>query len=242
MTRKIWNHLAQDFEVAVCDVTRSSGKQVAELVRRAAPSRQKTLIDAGCGIGSFTKRFGRRFGKVIAFDFAAKMVTRAKKLCAEVPNVSWSTMGLEDAAATIGPVGDFVACLNVITSTDADLRRRQWESLTGLVRPGGYALVVVPSLESALRVARFADADNRIHESDFDAGIVFRGEYQQKHYSRDELRETIASVGLRPISLKRVHYPWSDDGVDDPSRALPWSWVVLARKRTRPSTDNMRRL
>jgi 2-polyprenyl-3-methyl-5-hydroxy-6-metoxy-1,4-benzoquinol methylase len=233
MTRKIWNHLAQDFEVAVCDVTRSSGKQVAELVRRAAPSRQKTLIDAGCGIGSFTKRFGRRFGKVIAFDFAAKMVARAKKCCPEVLDAKWMTLGLEDAAAKIGPVGDFVACLNVITSTDAPLRRKQWTSLAGLAKPGGYALVVVPSLESALRVAKFADADNRIHESDFDAGIVFRGEYQQKHYSRDEFHETILSVGLRPISLKRVHYSWSDDGVDDPGRPLPWSWVVLARKRSR---------
>ena len=74
MTRRIWNHLAEDFEVAVCDVTSSSGRQLAELVRRARPSRQKTLVDAGCGIGSFVKRFGRRFGQIIAFDFAAKMV------------------------------------------------------------------------------------------------------------------------------------------------------------------------
>ncbi len=152
------------------------------------------------------------------------------------------TLGLEDAAAKIGPVGDFVACLNVITSTDADLRRRQWESLAGLVRPGGYALVVVPSLESALRVAKFAAAENRIHESDFDSGIVFRGEYRQKHYSREQLRETIRSVGLRPISLKRIHYPWSDDGVDDPGRTPPWSWVVLARKWTRPGRNSGRLL
>ncbi len=88
MSRKTWNRLADDFEVAVCDVTRSSGKQLAELVRRAGPSRGKTLIDAGCGIGSFVKRFGRRFGSVIAFDFAAKMVARARSAVrrCRVPN------------------------------------------------------------------------------------------------------------------------------------------------------------
>lgn len=233
MSRRNWNRLAETFEVAVCDVTRSSGKQVAQLVARTTPSRSKILIDAGCGIGSFTKRFGRRYGQVLAFDFAAKMVARAKKLCAAVPNLSWSTMGLEDAAAKLGPVGDLVACLNVVTSTDAALRGKQWTSLAGLTRPGGYALVVVPSLESALRVAKYAGEDNQIHESSFKSGIVFRGEYPQKHYARAELRETIAAVGLRIASLKRIHYPWSDDGVDDPGRLLPWSWVALARKRIR---------
>lgn len=231
MSRRNWNRLAATFEAAVCDVTRSSGTQLAQLVRRTQPSRSKTLIDAGCGIGSFTRRFGRRFGRVLAFDFAAKMVARAKMSCAAVSDVSWSTMGLEDAAAKLGPAGDLVACLNVITSTDAALRRKQWTSLTGLARPGGYVLVVVPSLESALRVAKYADAENQIHDSDFASGIVFRGEYPQKHYGREELRATIAADGLRIASLKRIHYPWSDDGVDEPSRPLPWSWVCLARRR-----------
>ena len=61
------------------------------------------------------------------------------------------------------------------------------------MRPGGYALVVVPALESALRVVEFADDDNKIHSSDFDAGLVYRGEYIQKHYARDELRAIVGS-------------------------------------------------
>ncbi len=170
---------------------------------------------------------------MLAFDFAEKMVERAKQRCAAVPDVSWSTMGLEDAAARLGPAGDLVACLNVITSTDAVLRGRQWNSLANLARIGGYVLVVVPALESALRVAKYADEENRIHDSDFDSGIVFRGDYPQKHYGRVELRETIALEGLRVISLRRIHYPWSDDGVDDPGRMPPWSWVALARRRLR---------
>jgi SAM-dependent methyltransferase len=233
MTRKIWNHLAKDFEAVVCDVTTSSGPQLAELVKRTRPHRSKTLVDAGCGIGSFAKRFGRHYGRIVAFDFAGKMVDRARERCDALPNVAWSTLGLEDAATRIGTVGDLVVCLNVITATDADLRRRQWTSLAGITQAGGYVIVVVPALESACRVAKFADEDNRIHDSDFDAGIVYRGQYQQKHYSRDELRTTIDGENLRVLALKRIHYPWSDDGVDDPGRTPPWSWVALARKRQR---------
>ena len=34
MTQQLWNGLAAKFETSVCDVTTSSGKQLAELVRR----------------------------------------------------------------------------------------------------------------------------------------------------------------------------------------------------------------
>lgn len=233
MSEKVWNRLAQDFEVAVCDVTTSSGRDLAELVRRAEPNRRQTLVDAGCGIGSFIKRFGRRFGRVIAFDFADKMVRRAKKRCKGVPDVQWATMGLEDAADRIGRVGDFVACLNVITSTDAKLRERQWKSLAGLAQPGGHVLVVLPALESALHVARFADRENKIHQSNFDDGLVYRGDARQKHYDRKELRDIVRAHRLRILTLKRIHYSWSDDGIDDPGLKPPWSWVALVKKRKR---------
>jgi hypothetical protein len=159
------------------------------------------------------------------------MVVRAKKRCGPLADVRWMTLGLEEAAAAIGPLGDLVACLNVITSLDESLRRRQWTSLAGLARPGGYVLVVVPSLESAVHVRKFADADNKIHASDFARGLVYRGSDRQKHYTRDELRGLVSSEGLPVAALKRIFYPWADDGVDDPGRRRPWSWACLARKR-----------
>jgi hypothetical protein len=145
-------------------------------------------------------------------------------------------MGLEDAAAKLGAAGDLVACLNVITSTDENLRDRQWQSLAGLPKPGGCVLVVVPSLESALRVVKYADEDNPIHHSDFQSGLVYRGDSRQKHYHRAELHEVCAGQGLRVLSLKRIQYPWADDGCDDPGRTRPWSWVLLARKRSRQTS------
>ena len=102
------------------------------------------------------------------------------------------TLPLEDAAEPIGPVGHLVACLNVITSTDAALRERQWASLAGLARPGGRVLVVVPSVESALHVMRVADeADDRSLRRDTREGLFPRGDDRrtQKHYTDDELRK-----------------------------------------------------
>ncbi len=227
MGRRQWNTLARRFEQAVCDVTASSGNRLADLVRSAKPSRRQVLVDAGCGIGSFARRFGRRFGRVIAFDFATQMVARARRRCDRLPDVRWMTLPLEDAAEVIGPVGHLAACLNVITSTDATLRERQWASLAGLTRPGGRALVVVPSVESARHVMRVAG-----EEADGDAGLFPRGDDRQtqKHYTRDELRETLADHGLRVVALRRIHYPWADEGLDVVGRRRPWSWACLARR------------
>jgi hypothetical protein len=89
----------------------------------------------------------------------------------------------------------------------------------------------VPALESALHIQRFADDDNKIHASDFKRGLVYRGADRQKHYSRDELRQIMTENDMWTVVLKRIHYAWSDDGVDDPGRRQPWSWACLARKR-----------
>lgn len=234
MSKHQWDRLAPCFEDEVCDITAVNGDLLAELVGRVRAGRDRVLVDAGCGIGSFVQRFGPKFGRIIAFDFAPKMVRRAKERCSDVPNVEWATQGLENAASKIGPVGDLTVCLNVITSRDESLREQQWSSLAGLAKPGGHVLVVVPSLESAHHVIQHVDETNEIHGSKPDEGLIYRGDEHQKHYTREELRQTVWCRGLRVLSLRRIQYPWTDEGLDQElSVKRPWDWVCLARKSKR---------
>jgi 2-polyprenyl-3-methyl-5-hydroxy-6-metoxy-1,4-benzoquinol methylase len=234
MSKNQWDRLATCFEDEVCDITAVSGDLLSELVHRVRPGDDRVLVDAGCGIGSFIDRFGSRYGEIVAFDFAPRMVGRAKQRCKHMPHVTWRTMGLEDAASKIGPVGDLTVCLNVITSTNVDLRERQWTSLAGLSKPGGQVLVVVPSIESARHVIKHIDASNEIHGSKVDDGLIFRGDEHQKHYGREELRQTVWCHGLRVQSLRRIFYPWTDEGLSEElSVRRPWDWVCLARKPSR---------
>lgn len=238
MSRREWQRLASQFEHSVRDATATSGHQVAELVDRSRPSRRRTLVDAGCGIGTFVKRFGHRFGRVVAFDFAANMVARARRRCAALSNVEWRTMPLEDAGQALGPIGHLTVCLNVITSTDDGQRAGQWASLAALTRPGGHVLVLVPSVESGRFVKRVAGETAELRDPDVQQGFIFRGDSPQKHYTRDELRQTVARHGLRVVSLRRIHYPWIEEGLDEPTARLPWEWICLARrhpKGTRPA-------
>jgi hypothetical protein len=115
--------------------------------------------------------------------------------------------------------------LNVITSPDAELRTRQWRSLAELVRPGGRLLVVVPSMESARHVAE-AEGDILSTEED----LIIRTDTRQKHYRRQELRRLVAAQGLRVRSLRRIHYPWSEEGADHLTAKSPWDWACLAQR------------
>jgi precorrin-6B methylase 2 len=238
MSKNQWDRLATCFEDEVCDITAVSGDLLSDLVHRVRPGEDRTLVDAGCGIGSFMLRFGSRYGEIFAFDWAPKMVGRAKRRCADMSNISWSTLGLEDAADKIGPVGDLTVCLNVITSTNEDLRERQWASLAGLSKPGGHVLVVVPSIESARHVIKHVDPTNEIHGSKVDESLIFRGDEHQKHYGRDELKQIVWCHGLRVLCLRRIYYPWTDEGLSEElSVRRPWDWVCLARKSKRRRTS-----
>jgi SAM-dependent methyltransferase len=227
MSQRAWNLLAAEFEDSVCDITATSGDRLAELVDRTRPTRRQTLVDAGCGIGTFVERFGPRFGKVVAFDFAEAMVQRARRRCRDLRHAAWHAMPLEDAGDEIGPIAHLAVCLNVITSPDAKLRGRQWQSLATLVRPGGHLLVVVPSLESARFVAEW---DDQAPELPDDQDLIRRTDTLQKHYSRGQLRRRVTQEGLRVLSLRRISYPWSEEGSELVARKNPWDWACLAHR------------
>jgi SAM-dependent methyltransferase len=237
MSKESWNLLASEFEGSVCDITATSGELLATLVARTRPNRRRTLVDAGCGIGTFVEQFGEQFGKVVAFDFASAMVRRARGRCRSISHATWQSMPLEEAGERIGSIAHLAVCLNVITSPDADLRNRQWESLATLVRPGGHLLVVVPSLESARYVvanegvtkvesAASPAANAQAGEPD----LIRRTDTRQKHYSRGELRGRFTEQGLRALSIRQIHYPWSEEGLEHFAGKTPWDWVGLAQR------------
>ncbi|MDZ4658065.1 MAG: methyltransferase domain-containing protein [Bythopirellula sp.] len=229
MSQQGWNRLAAEFETSVCDITATSGAQIAKLVALTKPNRRKTLVDAGCGIGTFVERFGESFGKIIAFDFASAMVKRTRRRCSDFNHAEWQALPLEDAGAKFGAVAHLAVCLNVITSPKPSLRERQWVSLGQLVRPNGHLLVVVPSLESARYVAEMDE--EAFHGSvDGASELVRRNDTEQKHYSRQELRRIVTHQNFEVIAVRRVSYPWEDDGLELTERKSPWDWACVARK------------
>ena len=220
-----WDRLADEFESETCDITREeSAAQMARFVRLAKPrKRGAVLVDLGCGVGTFIARFGKRFATIHGVEFAPKIIARAKARCGGA--VHWHTMSIPAAAKRIGTVADLTVCLNVITQPRASERAKLWDAVAEVTRSGGYALVVVPSIESERMVVdRGAPKNWRA------GGLVARDGVWQKHYERDEIQDVFAANDFRSARIGRAHYPWSVEGMRARKGMKPWDWIALARK------------
>jgi len=230
--RRAWDKLAPEFESSVYDIVATDTRGVlSDLVDHARPRRTRdTLIDLGCGIGTFVKAFGDRFAKVVALDFSPVMIERARERLADMKDVEWIVSDIPRAAESLSGRGDLVVCLNVITSTSAAKRAAIWDALREITRPGGHALVVVPALESAQMIAALDDRVS-IGEGRAESHVETEGS-AQKYFTRDELAEVVPAHGLEIVRIEQVHYPWSEELADGrPSgRRTPFDWAILARR------------
>jgi SAM-dependent methyltransferase len=236
MNRKQWNRLAKKFEAEACDISREeSGDQVRRYVARARiPKKGGVLVDLGCGVGTFIREFGHRFGEVVGVEYAAGIIARAKQRCADMDNVTWHNAGGAQAAVRIGRRADLTVCMNVITSSNAATRAALWLSLASITKKNGFALIVVPSIESDDMVEETANNGRKPRRTAARAkGLVRRSGAMQKHFARDELGNDLARVGFAVRRMGRAFYPWSIEGMRETkarSAGRPWDWVCLAQR------------
>jgi SAM-dependent methyltransferase len=236
MKRADWNRLADAFQSEVCDITREEQTGSIDRYVNAVklPRRDAVLVDLGCGVGSFISKFGSRFGRIVAVDHASKIIARAKaSYVCETP-VKWMVMDIAQAGEAVGACSDLTVCMNVITSSSRERRETLWRSVAMVTKPGGYALVVVPSTESDVVVRKFAfragRADEFVSTPD---GLVTRDGVVQKHFSREELAMTLSANGFTVRRMGRAAYPWSVEGLSKPSAPgvkPPWDWMCLSRR------------
>jgi SAM-dependent methyltransferase len=232
MNRQQWNKLGKVFKAEVCDIVREESNDRLKRYVAAAklPHDGAVLVDLGCGIGTFIKRFGGRFGEIVGVEFAASSIAQAKLLCAGRPDVRWLAMDIVRAAKALGRIADLTVCLNVITSSSAAKRAALWQSLANVTKPGGFTLIVVPSLESETYVQSVIQGRKKLRLAASN-GLVVREEATQKHFTQAEVRSAMAEHGFAVTKLGRAHYPWSIEGVrETQTRAAnrPWDWVCLA--------------
>jgi len=232
MNRQQWNQLGKVFTEEVCDIVREeTNDEMKKYVAAAKLPKDATLVDLGCGVGTFIDRFGAKFKTIVGVEFAASAIAQAKVLCADRPDVRWMTADIVRAAKDLGRIADLTVCLNVITSPSAAKRAALWQSLADVTKAGGHSLIVVPSLESETYVQSVIQGRKNLRLAASD-GLVVREEATQKHFTEAEIHAAMQEHGFAVKQLGKAHYPWSIEGVrETTARAAkrPWDWVCLAR-------------
>jgi SAM-dependent methyltransferase len=192
------------------------------VARARIPKKGGVLVDLGCGVGTFIAQFGPRFADIVGVEYAAGIIARAKARCAEMDNVTWHNSGIARAASRIGRRADLTVCMNVITSSDAATRAALWASLAAVTKKNGYALVVVPSIESDTMVEETANGGRKPRRTAARAkGLVRR-------------TADLARAGFDVTRMGRAFYPWSIEGMRETKARRahrPWDWLCLAQRR-----------
>ncbi len=222
--------------------------------RRSPPSptpRHKTAADLGCGTGPLLPFLTRRFGRVIALDFAPGMLERARgRLNPEASErVTFLKRPMHELDDLAGQV-DVAVAVNSLVMPDVRLIDRALRAIRSALRPGGHFLGVVPSIDAIAYHAMLlmdcaldrgltpreaerhaaVQAERRYYDFAF-GRFRFQG-LRQKFWQPFEVEHRLAKAGFSSITLGKVLYPWDEAlGSVEELAGFPrsWDWFFQAR-------------
>lgn len=232
MKEKDWDRLARVYEREVCDIFRRDRRGViaAWMRRERLLDRGRSVLDVGCGIGSFFRRHGPRFGVKTGTDHSAAMLRLAARICRRQRAIVWRQADVLNLPADLGDSADLVVCSNVITFVSLDDCRRAVDRVIRCARPRGHVMLIQPALESHDRVRMF-ETGRQPPARDATA-VVRRDDRRQRFFTRAGIASLVEAAGLRRVQVRKVWYPWIDDGIAHAPRSaeLPWDWLVTGRR------------
>jgi SAM-dependent methyltransferase len=245
MAAEHWDRVAADYFGEIVSPLESG---VPPALRRAldavAGASRKTVGDLGCGIGPLLPDLAGRFLKVIAVDFSAAMLTRARAGCRS-PNVSFHRADLADLSRFRARL-DVAVTVNAVLTPETRRLDRIFAELHAVLRRGGELLGVFPAMEAILYQGYLIhERERRAHaptharrrtsrilergKYDFVHGTYDQGSGTQKFFYAFELTHRLRRAGFRRARLGRVTYPWGDalGGYERfPGEAPMWDWLV----------------
>lgn len=231
-----WDTWAQEFDDHVCDIAASDSRNVlGEVMKRVKPRRKGSrLLDLGCGRGTFIRKHAGHFTEAIGVDFSEQMIRLAAHRCRRLRSVRVMTGDARNFRLQPDARADVVACFNVATSCSKRIRNQIWKTVSDCLKDTGVALLVVPALESAARIAELAgEHAGEDTRTVLPNGVVEVDGIRQKFFRADEIRSEL-DPRLHVMDVRKVWYPWSDEGLD-PRRLrgieLPWDWLVLSQRK-----------
>jgi SAM-dependent methyltransferase len=153
-----WDAQARDSGISPAAVTHRDHQQrlleIAIVSRHLQPGSR--LLDVGCGNGYATALLAPRVASVLAVDYSAAMIERARREHASVPNIQWK---VDDVLVLAVPEAGFDAALTLrclINLGSWEMQQRAILNILRTLRPGGLFLMAEGSQQgrAALNQAR----------------------------------------------------------------------------------------
>ncbi|MBX2916388.1 MAG: methyltransferase domain-containing protein [Cyclobacteriaceae bacterium] len=243
--KKHWDQLAPEYNNEIFDAYASDKfKKLPRYINKHG-SPIKTAIDFGCGNGKSFPYLAPAFKSVLGVDISKRLLKQAAAL-----NFKNVTLKAHDVTRKPQvPKADFAFCCNVVMFPDFDKNIKAFQNIARALKPGGTALLVLPSLDSALFSAwqliqmykneGVKAAHIPAHEFHFKGnmrnilqGIVHIDNVPTKHYSASELEVILPQAGFTITNLEKLEYDWNTELANPPKNLgapYPWDWLVEVR-------------
>jgi SAM-dependent methyltransferase len=244
---KHWNHIAPTYNKEIFDVFQSDTKKVLATYFEKHTNPKHSAVDFGCGNGKAFSYLAPRFKNVLGLDISQKLLNQAKLLPYE--NVLLKQADLTKTLRL--PKADFVFCCNVAILPEVETNLSIIKNIQKTLKPGGHALVVIPSLESMIYSAwRLIDwykkekvKPEKIDQSEWSGfagkkidilqGLVSIDGHTTKHYTQPEIEVVLSRCGLSVSKIAKIEYGWNSEFAKPPKwmgAPYPWDWLVECGK------------
>jgi SAM-dependent methyltransferase len=228
-----WDRLACAYAEEVCDIfMRDRRGVISRWLRTDGLLRGRlAVLDLGCGIGSFFRKYGRHFGPKVGSDHSARMLQLARSRCRGQADISWEQADVFALPERWRAGADLVVCANVLTFVAPGACRRALRQIVGTLKPGGRVLLIIPSLESHDTVCTIESGRRAPRRRD--TAVVKREDRRQRFFTAEGIGRLMAGLGLADLAVRKVWYPWADEGITRPPHGAepPWDWLVTARRK-----------
>ena len=251
MNKSYWDSMARVYEEEIHSVLHHDERGLIRSCLHKISSKEASVADIGCGIGHFLPLLSDIFSKVYANDLSMELLERARKSHGHRTNISFWGGDISLVFRKI-PRVDCVLSVNALISSSMAVREKMFKAIAARLKPGGYLVLVVPSLESMLLVdVRFLQwkrrtgvlpskalksvypaspsADNKARQ-----GIIAIDGVATKHYLKEELDVILSSHHMEVLETLKIEYGWGSELEHPPvwmQEPYPWDWLVVARRK-----------
>ncbi len=243
-----WDGIGNNYNNEIFDVFKSDLKTKLRFYFSKHSGKRKSVIDFGCGNGKSFSYLSPLFGKILAIDISQELLNQAEQR--HFQNISLMQMDLSKRNIRL-PACDFLFCCNVVMLPALEKNVSMLKNIARALRKKASAVVVLPSLESALFSSwRLIDwyiregvkpekiSSDELHcfkgsKTDIIRGILYIDNVPTKHYLASELELLFTQAGLKISALDKVEYKWNTEFQSPPlwmKAPFPWDWLVECKR------------
>lgn len=250
MDRKRWDSYASVYhDYIISPLNKDVENPLISEVRRDDSSNNLVVADIGTGIGDLLPLLSKNFKKVYAIDFSDEMLKLAKSKNKEYDNILFRKKDIRKLTS-LGINIDVAIAVNSILSPSFKDVDKSFSEIYATLNREGKLMAIFPAMEATLHYfmliyekeygklrnekKALSQAKRQGERSKYD---LIRCTYEDAHgkqklYYRFELKNRLKKAGFKNICIKKVFYPWEDNGDFKSFEGKPkmWDWYVTARK------------